>query len=132
MGRGISLDELDHDTRQLRAAVLLHEVPRAANRGMWLTGRTRHTLPKARSRPRVIGSPSLNAVRKGLSHCRSTFQACRFAGAAGSFGWVGTSSGNARDPALYAPLGNGASYAAITSRGRRVRQPTRTIWPTGN
>ncbi len=57
----------------------------------------------------VIGSPSLKAQSSGRSSPRSTSQAARFAGVAGSSGRVGTIVGIARGPALYVSSGNGAS-----------------------
>src|SRR5438034_11527939 len=45
------------------------------------------------SAPRVTGSESLKAVRKGFVHWRSTSQARLLAGAAGSWGEVGTRKG---------------------------------------
>ena len=57
-------------------------------------------LCKARSPPRVMGSESLKAVRKGFSQRRRTSQALRLGSAAGSSGAVGTRAGKTRAPAL--------------------------------
>ncbi len=57
----------------------------------------------------VIGSPSLNAVRNGLSQRVSTSHAARLASAAGSSGRVGTRVGITRGPTFDASSGNGAS-----------------------
>src|SRR4051794_3360068 len=81
------------------------------------------------SPPRVIGSASENAVRNGFFQLSKTVQAARFAGAAGSSGDVGTSSGNWRAPALYESSGKGASYAATISGVKSVVEPMFTIWP---
>jgi hypothetical protein len=55
---------------------------------------------KTRSAPRVIGSESEKAVRKGRSKAASASQARRLAGAAGSSGVAGTSMGSWRGPAF--------------------------------
>src|SRR5207244_4241545 len=55
---------------------------------------------RRRSAPRVIGSESLKAVRKGYSKRDSVSHAFRFGGLAGSEGEIGTSIGNWRAPAL--------------------------------
>ena len=65
----------------------------------WPVGAGNRLLQHA-SAPPVIGSMSLNAVRKGFVQRRSTSHARRFGAAAGSSGEVGTSSGNCRAPAL--------------------------------
>ena len=82
------------------------------------------------SAPFVIGSWSLNAQRNGFVHWWKTSHAARFGPDAGSSGLVGTSIGNWRAPSLYESSGNGASYAAITSGARSLRQPPFTILPT--
>src|SRR5689334_18089720 len=82
------------------------------------------------ARPR-IGSFLPKSARKGRSHLPSASHALRFAGTAGSLGPVGTSAGKMRAPALYAALGNGASYARRTSFEGFVTQPEATIRPMG-
>ena len=62
---------------------------------------------------------SLNATRNGRSQAASSRDAARFASVAGSSGAVGTRVGIARGPARNRSSGNGAAYAASTSR----RQP---------
>ena len=57
----------------------------------------------------MIGSPSENATRNGISRSVNVFQAARFASDAGSSGRYGTSPGIARGAALYISFGNGAS-----------------------
>lgn len=56
-------------------------------------------LAKHRRHLTVIGSPSLNATRRGMVAAVSADQAARLAADAGSSGAVGTSSGIARGPA---------------------------------
>jgi hypothetical protein len=65
-----------------------------------------------------------------MVHVFSTSHAARFASAVGSVGFVGTSEGKIRDPAVYSSLGNGASYAATTAGSSGfVTHAASTIFP---
>ena len=80
----------------------------------------------------MTGSLSLNARRNGLWYSLSTSQAARLSWLAGSLVLVGTNDGNILAPALYSSVGNGASYAWISSSVRSLTQALLMSFPIGN
>ena len=78
--RGVAAIEVDDGAGELRSGVLLQEVAAAGEGGVRHALRARDRAAGTHGRRRAVtGSPSENAVRKGLSQRASTSHAARLA-----------------------------------------------------